>query len=189
MNMEEKSTRVALLQAGIREIRKYGLGNMSMRRVAVNCELSCATPYKHFKNKDEFVIEVFNYIHQQWSVIHAKILAEHTDAREQIIETCIAYIRFLNENPDFRSILFAQDESLSREQRMAKSRISQGSAQMIEAYCDSVQMSAENRFRKTYVVRSLIYGAAFLLSSSELENTEKTYEMIRALVEREFDIV
>ena len=186
--MEELTTKTALLQAGIREIRKYGLGNMSMRRVALNCELSCATPYKHFKNKDEFIIEVFNYIHRQWNEIQSQIVAQYQQPREQIVQTCLAYIKFLVGNPDFRSILFAQDESLSREQRLAKSRISLGSAHMIEAYCESVQMPAEVRFRKTYVVRSMIYGAAFLLSSSELENNEQTYEMIRAMIEREFDL-
>ena len=187
--MEEKTTKIALLQAGIREIRKYGLGNMSMRRVALNCELSCATPYKHFKNKDEFIIEVFNYIHQQWSDKHKLILEQYPDARQQIIETCIAYIKFLVENPDFRSILFAQDESLSREQRMAKSRISQGSVQMVQAYCNSVNMPQEDQFRKTYVVRSLIYGAAFLLGSGEMANSEDSYAMVRAMIDREFDIV
>lgn len=186
--MEEKSTKTALLQAGIREIRKSGLSNMSMRRVALNCELSCATPYKHFKNKDEFIIEVFNYIHQQWSDKHRLIMEQYPDTRRQIIETCIAYIKFLVENPDFRSILFTQDESLSREQRLAKSRISQGSVQMIEAYCNSVNMPREDQFRKTYVVRSLVYGAAFLLGSGEMENREQTYAMIRSMIDREFDI-
>lgn len=186
--MEELTTKTALLQAGIREIRKYGLGNMSMRRVALNCELSCATPYKHFKNKDEFVIEVFNYIHRQWSEVQSAIVEQYTDTREQIVQTCLAYIRFLVENPDFRSILFSQDDSLSREQRLAKSKISNGSLSIINSYCESVQMPEDIRYRKTYVVRSMIYGAAFLLGSGELEDAEQTYEMVRALIDREFDI-
>lgn len=186
--MEEKTTKTALLQAGIREIRKYGLSNMSMRRVALNCDVSCATPYKHFKNKDEFIIEVFNYIHQQWSEKHKLILEQYPDMRQQILETCVAYIKFLVENPDFRSILFAQDETLSREQRLAKSRISLGSVQMVQAYCSSVKMPREDQFRKTYVVRSLIYGAAFLIGSGEMENDEAAYQMVRSMIDREFDI-
>lgn len=185
---EENKTKQYLLQAGIREIRKYGLSNMSMRRVALNCELSCATPYKHFKNKDEFIIEVFNYIHQQWSDIHLGIVERYPDLRQQIIETGVAYVRFLVDNPDFRSILFAQDETLSREQRLAKSQISRSSALMIEAYCESVKMPPEVRFRKTYVVRSLLYGAAFLIGSGELTTQDETYSMIRDLIGREFDI-
>jgi AcrR family transcriptional regulator len=186
--MEEISTKTALLQAGIREIRKYGLGNMSMRRVALNCELSCATPYKHFKNKDEFIIEVFNYIHRQWSEIQSAIVQKTDDTREQIILTCLAYIRFLVENPDFRSILFMQDDSLSREQRLAKSQISTGSLHIIDAYCESVKMPKDVRFRKTYVVRSMLYGAAFLMGSGEFENEDEIYEMVRSLIDREFDI-
>jgi AcrR family transcriptional regulator len=72
---EENTTKQYLLQAGIREIRKYGLSNMSMRRVALNCELSCATPYKHFKNKDELI----NYIIQPALNRINKIIYKHTN--------------------------------------------------------------------------------------------------------------
>ncbi|MBQ7318607.1 MAG: TetR/AcrR family transcriptional regulator [Clostridia bacterium] len=187
--MEERNTKTALIQAGIREIREYGLSGMSMRRIAAACGVSCATPYKHFKNRDEFILAIFSYIHHHWSVLQGDILDKYDDPRLQIVETCMAYIRFLCDNPDFRSILFLQDESLSREQRLAKSEISIGSKRMVAAFCHNMNIDEEEEWREVYIIRSMLYGAAFMLSSGELVGDERTYGMIRSLIEREIDIV
>ena len=45
-----------LLTAGIDEIMTHGMGDFSLRRVAAACGASCAAPYKHFKNKEEFIV-------------------------------------------------------------------------------------------------------------------------------------
>ena len=47
--------REKLLSAGIDEIVTHGVEGFSLRRVAAACGASCAAPYKHFKNKYEFV--------------------------------------------------------------------------------------------------------------------------------------
>ena len=187
--LEDRHTRIALIQAGIREIRQNGLSSMSMRRIAAACGVSCATPYKHFKNRDEFILAIFSYIHQQWRILHSDILVKFQDEREQIVETCIAYIRFLCDNPDFRSILFLQDESLSRDQLLAKSEISDGSKRMVAAFCRSKNISEDAERRELYMIRSMLYGAALMLGSGEMLGDEKTYAMIRSLIEREIDLV
>jgi AcrR family transcriptional regulator len=187
--MEEKNTKIALIQAGIREIRENGLSGMSMRRIAAACGVSCATPYKHFKNRDEFILAMFSYIHQRWTVVQEEILKKHEDPNEQIVETCMSYIRFLCDNPDFRAILFLQDETLSQEQMLAKSEISRGSKRMIAAFCRSKSIDAEIERRAVYIIRSMLYGAAFMLASGELPNNDATYDMIRSLIVREIRIV
>lgn len=187
--MEERNTKIALIQAGIHEIREYGLNGMSMRRIAAACGVSCATPYKHFKNRDEFILAMFSYIHQRWTAVQEEILRTYSEPRRQIVETCMTYIRFLCDNPDFRAILFLQDESLSQEQMLAKSQISAGSKRMIAAFCHSQSIDVEVKRREVYIIRSMLYGAAFMLGSGELIDEPKTYEMIRSLIEREIDIV
>ena len=42
--------------------------------------------------------------------------------------------------------------------------------------------------RKTYVVRSLIYGAALMLDNGELPMTPDVMEAIRSAIVREFDL-
>ena len=55
--MEEEyfsdTVRDKLIIAGADEISRYGMTNFSLRRVAATCNVSCAAPYKHFKNKGQ----------------------------------------------------------------------------------------------------------------------------------------
>ena len=48
----DESIRERLIIAGIKEIELHGFNDFSLRRVAAACEVSCAAPYRHYKNKD-----------------------------------------------------------------------------------------------------------------------------------------
>lgn len=41
-----KNTRLLLIEAGIAEIDRVGVSDFSVRRVARECGMSCAAPYK-----------------------------------------------------------------------------------------------------------------------------------------------
>ena len=95
-----------LILAGIKEIEQCGVRNLSMRRVAAACGVSCAAPYKHFTDKNDFILAMIRYINQQWYAQIHKIIAQYPgDVRRQLVEISLAYIRFLVENPHFRSIM------------------------------------------------------------------------------------
>ena len=90
-----------LLVAGTNEIGQYGIANFSLRRVAAACGTSCAAPYRHFKNKEAFILEILRYIEGQWELLCSQILSLYEgDIRKQLIEVCIAYIRFWVANPE-----------------------------------------------------------------------------------------
>ena len=57
-----------LLIAGTKELGQYGMAEFSLRRVAAACGTSCAAPYKHFKNKEAFILEIIRYIDRQWEI-------------------------------------------------------------------------------------------------------------------------
>ena len=67
MAKTEKETGELLLLAGIEEIEKNGIQNLSMRKLAARCGISCAAPYKHFRNRDEFILKIIRYIYRGWS--------------------------------------------------------------------------------------------------------------------------
>ncbi len=181
-------TKDALLQAGIRELREYGFTEFSIRRIAAECGVSCATPYRHFKNKDEFVLEIFKYINRRWYTVQNMILSEYEGARERLIEMSVAYIRFLRENPDYYTIIMLRNPAMSEDQNREKHSISSCVRGLVRQYCDETGMDEASRVRKTYVVRSLIFGAALMMAGGELADDEETFDMIRATVAREFDL-
>ncbi len=188
-NEKRSPMKLKLILAGISEIEEHGVQNFSMRRIAARCGVSCAAPYKHFEDKQEFLMEIINYINVEWQgILHQIIITNEGSLKELIIEICVAYIRFLLDNPHFRSVIMLKDVGMTEDFKKAKTALSDTANDLIGRYCKQVNMSYDTRMRKQYVVRSLIYGAAILMDSGELEYTEGFMNQIRAVIEREFNI-
>lgn len=190
--MSEGSTlpvRERLIYAGMRELSQSGIQNFSIRRVAAACALSCAAPYKHFKDKQAFVTAIIEYINDLWGVQQRQIVEAHPgDLRAQIVEISMAYIRFLMENPNFRSVIMLRDDSLDADYARLRGEMTQLTREVIGEYCLSVGMDERTRRRKTYVVRSLIYGAALLFDNRQLEYDEENMAFVQYAIDREFDL-
>ncbi len=184
---ESKSTKKDLIKAGIHELRENGFANFSMRRVATLCGVSCAAPYRHFKDKDEFILEIFKYIGKKWLLTQNMILSEYEGDRERLTEISVAYLRFLLENPDYFMILFIATENFREEQQHVKAGINAVVKDIINRYCQAVDMSERDRIRKTYIVRSLIFGAAHMIHNGEISD-EEGFDLVREAISREFDI-
>ena len=66
MSVRVKNMREVLLMAGISEINTQGVTGFSIRRVATACGVSCAAPYKHFKDKKEFIAAIIEFVNEEW---------------------------------------------------------------------------------------------------------------------------
>ena len=178
-----------LIIAGIGEIKNNGVRDFSLRRVAEDCGVSCAAPYKHFKNKDDFILAIYKYINDMWFAVQLEIINQYPDdIRMQLIEISIAYVRFLVLNPNFYSLIMLNEDNMCDELKLCKARLSDKSREIINQYCINVNMSHKNKVQKTFVVRSLIYGAALMYNSGEMVYSEKSLNMVRETIIREFDI-
>ncbi len=178
-----------LIVNGIEEMSKYGVREFSVRRVAQKCGVSCAAPYKHFKDRNSFVAAILEYINTSWSAIAADIASDYpNEYRTQLVQISLRYVRFLVENPHFRSILMLKDDEFDAEHRTLRTKVSAVTSEIVQKYCQSVQMSREVMERKLYVVRSLIYGAAILIDNKEMPYDDNTMEYVRAAIDREFDL-
>ena len=178
-----------LIVNGIEEMSKYGVREFSVRRVAQKCGVSCAAPYKHFKDRNSFVAAILEYINTSWSGIATGIASDYpNEYRTQLVQISLRYVRFLVENPHFRSILMLKDDEFDAEHRTLRTKVSAVTSEIVQKYCQSVQMPREVMERKLYVVRSLIYGAAILIDNKEMPYDDNTMEYVRAAIDREFDL-
>ncbi len=181
--------RERLIYAGMRELSQHGIQNFSIRRVAAACALSCAAPYKHFRDKQAFVTAIIEYINDLWGVRQREIIETYPDdLRRQIVEISKAYIRFLMENPNFRSVIMLRDDSLDTEYARLRGEMTQVTREVIDSYCNAVHMDERTRRRKTYVVRSLIYGAALLFDNHQLAYNDENMASVEYAIDREFDL-
>lgn len=174
-----------LITAGIKEIENHGITDFSLRRVATSCNVSCAAPYKHFASKENFISEIIKFIYNKWSLLNDHIIEIFDgDIKKQILEICIAYIKFWIANPNFRSVLMLKPSEVSNDN--IKNTIADCMKKLIHDYCIKNNISAIEEEQKLYITRSLIYGTIIMLDNGEIENTDSTIKMIRECIDREF---
>lgn len=173
-NIREK-----LILAGIREIEKNGVRNFSLRQVAKSCNVSCAAPFKHFKDKEDFINSINKYINERWYIRQERIKEKYPDDVEtQLFEMIMEYIRFYVEFPHFIPIVLLNDPLNNGKGGELKHDISISARRLIRKYCVQTNMDRSTEKRKTFIIKSIIYGAALLISSGDLEYNEENFELI-----------
>ena len=178
-----------LIIAGIAEIEQHGIAGFSLRRVAAACNTSCAAPYKHFKNKDDLILEIIRYVNRQWELLRDQILSLYTgESMERIVEVCVAYIRFWVANPNYRFALKAPGKEYNASKFSEKPNDEKTIENLIRAYCASNLIDANETERKVYAVKAILYGMTAMLDDGELQNTPQTYENIRKTLRIELNI-
>lgn len=186
----KRNLRQDLILAGIEEIRHHGASDFSFRRVAITCNVSTAAPYKHFRDKKEFISAIIDHVNDKWAERQDEIILNSGDTlREQIIDVCLGYIRFLMEEPSYRSVLMLKDEGFDN--LYHKKRTQFGStAQTLQHHLHEASGFTDDVWqRKLLACRSLIFGSVFLLDAGEFEYNETTMEHIRYTLNREFEIM
>ena len=189
MSVRVKNMREVLLMAGIIEINTQGVTGFSIRRVATACGVSCAAPYKHFKDKKEFIAAIIEFVNEEWRHRQEEILAAcEPNLRQQLVEVCCGYIHFLMEKPYYRSILLLKDDEFDNLYHRPRGALSSRSQQMQAELIDACGWTTEVFQRKLHIVRGLLFGTMFMLDSGELEYNETTLMNFRYAINREFDL-
>ncbi len=188
-NNRNMDLRMALIQAGIDEINTYGANGFSVRRVASACGVSTAAPYKHFKDKSEFIGAIIDYVNEQWAVVQDQVLAScGQDPRTQMVEVAVAYTKFLMEKPYYRQTLMLKNAEFDNLYHRKRGEINSRTQQIMMTVKEAYGLSEEVWERKALMVRSLLFGSVFMFDSGEFTYNERTLEHVRYLVNREFEI-
>lgn len=184
-----KNMREVLLLAGISEINENGVHGFSVRRVAESCNVSCAAPYKHFKDKREFIAGIIEYVNEQWAERQKEVIAACGDnLRQQIVEVCVNYVRFLMEKPYFRSILMLKDAEFDNIYHRTRGEMSSRSQQLEKDFYQVCGWDQATFKRKLHLVRAMLFGTIFLYDTGEIVYNDETVANLRYDIDREFDL-
>ncbi len=182
-----KNMREVLLQAGIGEINAHGVNEFSIRRVADACGVSCAAPYKHFKDKRDFIAAVIDYVNGKWIERRDQVLANCSpDLEERIIEVSISYIQFLMEEPYYRSILTLRDGGFDNLYHKKHGELVSVTQQLQLDLLQATGMSREEWNRKALPIRSIVFGSVLLFESGEFQYNEEVLVNLRATMRHIF---
>lgn len=97
-----------LMEKGLLLINQYGEDNLSLRKLASECGVSNAAPYAHFKNKEDFISEIQNYVMGLFTVQLEEALAEYSESNEVFIQLGKAYVMFFCHHPSYFDFLFSR---------------------------------------------------------------------------------
>lgn len=188
--IRDTDLRSELILAGIDEINTYGANDFSVRRVAAACHVSTAAPYKHFKDKKEFIGAIIDFVNEQWAVVQDQVIAGcGDDPRTQMVEVAVAYTKFLMEKPYYRQILMLKNAEFDNLYHRKRGEINSRTQQIMARVRNAYNLTDEIWERKALLVRSLLFGSVFMFDSGEFTYNEKALEDIRYLINREFEVL
>lgn len=182
--------RERFIDAALEELTEYGVSGFSARRVSRRLTVSGAALYKHFENRDELLRAMIQRIYDRWSEVQRAAVAgcgDDSSPRERIMAVCVAYVRFLCDNPEYQTVILMNDRAFSPELRAEKTKISEMSKELVDEYCRSVGMPDDVRKRKLLSVRACLYGTAALVNCGEADLDDGAIEMMTVAIGREFD--
>ena len=167
----EESVKKRLILAGLKELEAHGPVDVSLRRVAVSAEVSCAAPYRHFKSREDLIEGIIAYIRDQWLLFCTTIEQALPDLTMRVRALCVSYMRFWIGNPNFRVVLFLSDraDALGFATKLS------------EALCALAEQRGEEEgfvqgLRTTLM--TLVYGSVFLMLRGELAIANETIDQI-----------
>ena len=101
--------RNALIEESIKLINTSGEESLSMRKLAEKCGVSMAAPYAHFKNKEEMINAIKEYVEEAFTkYLEDAVASCENNIEKKIITLGNAYITFFIENPEYFTFLFSR---------------------------------------------------------------------------------
>ena len=101
--------RNALIEEGIKMINTSGEDSLSMRKLAEKCGVSMAAPYAHFKNKEEMITAIKQYVEEAFTeYLEAAVNKAEAEVEARIVALGIAYVSFFIDNPEYFTFLFSR---------------------------------------------------------------------------------
>ena len=183
----EDSVRTRLILSGIGELCEHGVRDFSLRRVAIAAEVSCAAPYRHFKDKDELILEIIRYIFSKWQLLCREIEEVYSDSPERLVcELAAANVGFWAANGNFRSVLMLETGDEAAEGARAEMRLFDAPIISAVKKLAAVRGISEEKTRELeFFVTSLVYGTVMLVISGKLSGTVEAISLVRRLIEKE----
>ena len=190
MAEQKRNLRQELILAGIEEINESGANGFSVRRVAEACQVSSAAPYKHFKDKREFISAIIDFVNEQWAEAQDEVLRDcGGDVRKQMVEVAVCYVRFLMEKPYYRQTLMLKNADFDNLYHRKRGELNSRTQQIMARIKESYGLTEEVWRRKALMVRSLLFGAVFMFDSGEFPYSEDSLNDIRYIINREFEVL
>lgn len=181
-------SRERLIQAGIQELEQNGPASFSLRRVAQACGVSCAAPYRHFKDKQALLLAIAGEYNALWAG-RQKAAVEQcgSDSPDVMLKAvCREYFHFLLDNPNYCMLATQTDSATCKWHLQHLLGESSPTRRLINRYCEKHGMPPEVSGAKIYLLRGLLFGVAMMVGTGELQLTPENIDAMYREMESVF---
>lgn len=178
-NFTQDDVRSRLLFSGLKELEQHGVGDFSLRRVAQDAGVSCAAPYRHFKDKDELIGAVIGFVLEGWTLLSEQISGIFAaDSRALLTELAVAGLRFWIANGNLRTVL-SVSATLGKGEKGALEDFDRPIIAAVERY--TAERGSADTESVAFKLLSVIYGAVILVDGG-YESAEKAADNLRSVL-------
>lgn len=103
---ESQKLRKEMINKGVEIVKKQGIENISIRKIAVDCGISHSSPYRHFKNKNELIKAILKKISSIFSVKLIQNIDFNQNRKEILSDMGFNFVQFASENPFLFDAMF-----------------------------------------------------------------------------------
>ncbi|GAA0063722.1 TetR/AcrR family transcriptional regulator [Clostridium sp. CTA-1] len=161
----------SLIIEGLKLFNEEGADKFSLRKVAALCNVSHSAPYKHFKNKEELINAISQYVFGEFEKSLREIAEMYKDdPYKKIMELGKKYVWFMVENPDYLRFLFLNNykyEIIVDENKL-ETKIS-GAFGLFKnsaiEYLKSINVKREEYAQDVIAMWSMVHGIAVMLAN------------------------
>lgn len=167
--MEQKpyhhgNLRVTLIETGIQMINEQGIGDFSLRKLAAKCGVSRSAPYSHFKDKEDMLESMKNYVADKFIERLKETIENNSGNNKIFVETGKSYVHFFMENPNYYPFLF-----------------NQGDAKFVLSTNDSEELEKYNDLITTYPSLTYVIDELDLTGPYQIQNILAFWSVVHGL--------
>lgn len=103
---------IELIETGLKLLHEKGIDGLSLRKIASACGVSHSAPYKHFKDLEDLLNAMQDYVSNNFAEALAESLIVNKDSDNRMIYFAKSYLEFFMSNPHYFYFFIKQDHNI-----------------------------------------------------------------------------
>lgn len=173
------SSRDLMMDAALSILAQDGIEGLTMRKIADHCGLSVAAPYKHFKNKEDLLLQSTYHLVELWKIREARIISRYApNLEEQLVRLSMEWLSFAMEKPVYTSLITVDWSLLPSSVSSRLSSVFDYARDCLSRLSIQRRWDHETFLRTAYQIRALTDGALLQFRYHHMEDTPARRSMV-----------
>lgn len=104
--MPKQGLKEKLISKGLEVVKEKGIENISLRKIAEDCGVTHSSPYRHFKNKEDYLEVLVERISDIFGEYISYNLEKDLSPEELLLTMGINFVNFSKKYPYYFNVLF-----------------------------------------------------------------------------------